>query len=108
MKKLISLLITIFAVSSAAHAKVQTCHPTGESNWREASIEMLQNGASALEHIRASGIFLVADMLCSVDTCVGFVNGIKAEGTSERNSGGIDKFVIHGEGVLPTTEFICD
>lgn len=108
MKKFASLFVAVLAVSGAAQAQAQTCRPIGESNWKEARIDHLQNGAQVLTHIRATGIYLVADLFCSFDGCIGYINGIQGEGRIVRTDGRIETLVIEGRGVLPPTAFFCE
>ena len=107
MKNKILLVLMALSLTSVAHAEM-SCEPTGVSNWKTASVDHLQNAATWVWHVRAQGIFVVADLICDFRECVGFVNGIKAEGALEQDDrGNVVSVTIYGDRVLHTVKFHC-
>ena len=82
---LIPALFLAIGVNSAQAADFE-CIPTeADSLWQQATVQYL-SGAQALRQIKATGSYLVADLICSIDNCVGFVNGIEVKGFLETDN----------------------
>lgn len=110
--KILNLMVTamfINLISTSAYAKTVCTPKTEKSKWREASITWLGDSAQALQQIRATGTFLTADLICSYDECVGFINGAKASGTlttGEENQPLSFTIGLTAE-QTPMVEFVC-
>lgn len=101
-----AMFINFFSIS--AHAELICTPQTQPSQWREASMTSLNGSAQALQQIRATGNFLTADLICSYDECVGFINGAKASGTifEEQNQPLHFAIGLTAE-QKPMVEFVC-
>ena len=101
-------LLALLAFSSAHAAEVK-CVPVGSSRWTSASVNLLQHRAQALYHVKGYGPFIVADLICSLSSCVGFVNGTEVKGSLDRSSGQIRSVLIQTNpgDVVPPGEFDC-
>jgi hypothetical protein len=76
MKKTILILISLL-ISTSVFAKDYQCNASKSSRWQTASVGILVNGAQYLYHVRASGIYLAADLICDfTGKCVGFTGGV--------------------------------
>ena len=93
--KLAAFSILLLASLGSAQATEVKCVPAESSNWRSATISDLQ-GAQALLQVKALGDYLVADLICSLDFCVGYLNGIEARGVIVKGANGrIASLMIH-------------
>jgi len=115
-KQVFLLLITVLG-AGLTHAQGVTCKPVlNQNRWKEANVEYLVNASQVLYHVRATGNFLTADLLCSVtsDTCVGFAGGVQEiKGQIQRSPTdllqvvGISFESMVPDRILPAAEFTC-
>lgn len=109
------LLIASFLLLSAPLVQAATCRPTNDTQrWMEGSVNILQGASQRIYQVRATGVYLTADLICSLGQCVGFVGGVVvANGTLQFSKSGPSEpvgFSIEtpaGNGV-PSATFICD
>lgn len=80
-KGLILILAMAFSGVAQASDKVE-CAPDMPL-WYGANVSLLENASQALYQVSASGGFRTADLICSYQDCVGFINGIKSEAKLE-------------------------
>lgn len=110
MKTLILAALTIFAVE--AHA--QKCVPESVDNskgWQVASVEDLPSALQyGIYQIKASGVHLVADLICNHEKCTGFLNGVMTSGTidlDKNDSSKVTGFSVVGPRSI-VTKFNCN
>lgn len=80
------VVLSLLTLSPLAHAEAINCKPTDSTRWKEASVTYLGSSAQSLRQVRAAGIYLTADLICSLDRCVGFVGGVEVKGKLELSS----------------------
>lgn len=105
---LLGSLCMLFA--SAVNAQEIECKPSAESGWASAQIDRLQDGVqNFLYHVKANGSYRVADLICSVEECFGFVNGFRATGKIEFTASRPFKIVSLSlsEENEPVKKFVC-
>lgn len=103
LKKIFAALL-VLGFSNASLA-MTPCHSVLESGWENGAVGELPNAMQVLFHVKLSGNFMVADLICNFENCTGYRNGVEVlTGTIKLNandSSKVDGFVVDG------TEFVC-
>lgn len=103
MKTLALIALLSFAPAALATETI-TCKPSDYTStiFADITVQALPNAAQNLLQVSGQGIHTAVDLLCSQDKCVGFVNGLRASGTTVTEQGVLKS--VH----VKSFNFTCD
>lgn len=113
MKTKVALFSSLMLLSSTvAFSQDSTCKPESNSRWKNATVSALPDATQEwLLHVRATGIYLAADLICNLGDCTGYINGAADSAQLKldpKDSSKVESVTIAGDPGVPKVTFICN